>query len=305
MIEELLDVEEEKALNHNSSSHNDLITAKFHQLINGLQKEGVDYQVVGAFSAYLKYHDEYSYEIPSISIHLNEKDMECFKKICHDLSFDVRDNRLSSPKTMKNGIIQGNQEVTVYDGESLFLNVFCFERLVDGTILSKEYYQDDEHNFRVKESIFSSKLAKEIFERDSVLFFGYMIPIVSFEYLSIIRLGDSSFNDFIQTKINERRQYNIQNLMKTDKIIQYVPVHELPESSYSFKTRGSNINQILLDSTREFSETENLEFLKTKQIHKIDESYESGSITRYAVVVILLSIMVLIFIILILIKIFG
>ena len=61
---------------------------------------------------------------------------------------------------------------------------------------------------------------------------------------------------------------------------------------------------MLLDSTREFSETENLEFLKTKQLRKIDENYEKGAITRYAVISVLLSILVLIFIVLILTKIF-
>ncbi len=317
MVDELLDIDEDESIKENNSieeltdsstSRNEFLTSRFHELIEMLQKEGIDYQLMGPFSAYLKFHDDFQYTIPSIQIHLNEKDIERFKNICQNLSLEVRDQRLSSLKTIKDGISLGEEAVTVYDDAHLFIDVFCFERLADGTIISKDYYHDDDNNPRAKESIFSSKLAKEIFGRDTISFFGYMIPVVSWEYLFIMKEGNPLFLNFIESKIDQRKTSIIRNLMKTDKVVQYVLVSDLPETSQInsnlIENDNTKISQMLLDSTREFSETENLEFLKTKQLRKIDENYEKGAITRYAVISVLLSILVLIFIVLILTKIF-
>ncbi len=317
MVDELLDIDSHedksspviKTLEGSSSpQNNELITSRFLELIKELQKEGIDYQLTGPFSAYLKYDKDFADTFASIQIHLNEKDMERFKKICQEISLDVKDRRLSSPKIIKDGVSLGDEAVLVYYGTELFLEVFCFERLVDGTIISKDYYHDDENNPRARESIFSSKLAKEVFGRDSILYFGYLIPIVSWEYLYLMKDGNQNFLDFIETKVDQRKISNIRSLLKTDKVVQFVMVDELPESSQInsnlMENDNSKISQMLLDSTREFSETENLEFLKTKQLRKIDENYERGAITRYAVVVVFLCLLILILIGLILTKLF-
>lgn len=295
---EVLDVLEEPK---SSSSHSfDVLYKKCRELVELFCKENLDYQLIGKFAVALKYRDEISIDVSTIQIHLNEKDIERFHQICQNLNLHFKDNRLHSPKVLKDGVVMGDAEVVVLLDDIPLLEVFCFERLVDGTIISKEYYQDEEDNSRAMETIYGSKLAKEIYGKGFIEFFGYTIPIISFEYLFLQKQFDDDILEFLETKIENRIVSTIRNLMKQEYVVQFVVINELPEADtinhHLMENDNTDISQMLLAAQlADLSDTQNLAFLEAKQLHKTvkPEEEEEGFSTPYLIIVITLMLFVL------------
>ena len=296
MVEELLEERREKIEELELKYHlNDTLYKKFQELVGLFQEKNLDYQLVGDFAISLKYKDEFSTSIDYIQINLSEQDIEKLYEICKQLKLKLQDKRMYSDKTLKDGEIVGDNEVVVYHENKPLLMVHCFERLVDGTIIAKDYYLDGDDNPRARETIYSSKLSKEIFGRDSIDFFGYVVPIVSLEYLFILKNMDKQLLEFIETKIDNRRVSTIRNLLRTDKVVQFVLVNDLDKTSTGILEIDNNdISHILLEAqNNDLNETQNLEFLKKKLIHKNDIVNETGFSNVYIIVIIVLVILVL------------
>lgn len=304
MVEELLN--KVKNLEPNNSHSYDILYSKFQELVGLSQERNLDYQLTGNFVVALKYNGEIAANIDNIQINLNEKDIENLYEICKSLKLRLQDNRLYSDKILKNEKIIGNDEIIVFYEDKPLLVVHPFERLVDGTIIMKDYYHDGDDNPRAREIIYSSKLAKEIFGRDSIEFFGYMVPIVSLEYLFISQEIDSNLLEFIETRIDNRRVTTIKNLMKNDKVIQYVLVNDLDKTNtITIEINNNDISHQLLEAqNNDLNETQNLEFLKEKLVHKNEIVNETG-FSRIYIIIIILIILVLLVLGLIIFKLMG
>lgn len=305
MVEELLD-EVEILKNDNSNSYDNLYKL-FQELVGLFQEKNLDYQLVGDFAIMLKYGNEITTDISTIQINLNEKDMESFCEICKALNLKLQDNRLCSNKILENEEISGDEEVMVYYDDKPLLIIHCFERLVDGTIISKNYYQDGDDNPRAKEIIYGSKLVKEIFDKDYIEFFGYMVPIVSFEYLFIEKKIKYNLLNYLETKVDNRQISNIRNLMKTDKVTQFVLVNDLDITNTNLiEIDNNDISHILLEAqNNDLNETQNLEFLKEKLVHKDEGLNETGFSTTHIIIIIILIVLVLLLMGLIIFKLFD
>ena len=114
-------------------------------LLSELEKYQIDYFLVGALPCYLRtnqksirYHDD-------IDLLLNEKDIPRIKEILENSDFVFEDNRENSQKTMsEKGMPSGPHEIMANDKNSEFhLGFFPFERGLNGEVIQKEYYKDE------------------------------------------------------------------------------------------------------------------------------------------------------------------
>lgn len=289
----------------NQSFYNyETLFSEFLKIVPALDKDEIDYQLAGNFSIYVKYHEHIQSNEAIIDLNLNEKDLPKFQKICESFNLTISDKRLNSFNNSGSNL-NTSSDITVLLDNTPFIKLVLFERLVDGTLIMKNYYHDINY-LKVKEDIFSNKLAKIIFEKNSVLLDSYKVYIVCLEYLYIQNGKKYDFNSNLAVKIDKQKKMELTKLLDDEMITETNIVDPLTISNIidtEYEHTKNEIQQIVLDSSyKDYTETQSLEFLKTKQLHKITEVNESGFISKYAIVVSILMILIIILIILIVLK---
>ena len=193
---------------------------KLEVLIKKLNEKGIDYQLGGSLCAYIKYGIESNRTHDDIDINLNEKDIDKFREVCEELGLNFHDNRLNSPRVLKNGIPSGEHEVIATEDESDFhIGVFCFERKLDGSVVSKGYYHDKNGNIYSRNVTFDKDLAQEIFGRERVNFRGETLVITPPEYIYYLKTFTNKDKDltdirFMDDKIDKDKLKRIEDLFK-------------------------------------------------------------------------------------------
>ena len=197
---------------------------KLEILIKKLNERGVDYQLAGALCAYVKYGVESSRTHDDIDINLNESDMNKFREVCEEMGLQFHDNRMTTPRVLKNGIPAGDHEVlATLDGSDFHIGAFCFERKPDGTVINKGYYHDDSGQIYTRDEVISPRLAEEIFGREEVDFRGQKLVITPPEF--VYRLKNYTKKDkdlvdimFMEGRIDKSKLERINELSKKSKI---------------------------------------------------------------------------------------
>ena len=197
---------------------------KLEILIKKLNERGVDYQLAGALCAYVKYGVESSRTHDDIDINLNESDMNKFREVCEEMGLQFHDNRMTTPRVLKNGIPAGDHEVlATLDGSDFHIGAFCFERKPDGTVINKGYYHDDSGQIYTRDEVISPRLAEEIFGREEVDFRGQKLVITPPEF--VYRLKNYTKKDkdlvdimFMEGRIDKSKLERISELSKTSRI---------------------------------------------------------------------------------------
>lgn len=197
---------------------------KLEILIKKLNERGVDYQLAGALCAYIKYGVESDRTHDDIDINLNERDMSKFKEVCEEMGLQFHDNRMTTPRILKNGIPAGDHEVlATLDGSDFHIGAFCFERKPDGTVINKGYYHDDRGQIYTRDEVISPELAEEIFGREEVDFRGQKLVITPPEF--VYRLKNYTKKDkdlvdimFMEGRIDKSKLERINELSKKSKI---------------------------------------------------------------------------------------
>lgn len=261
-----------------------ILSPWFPKMIESFQKIGIDYQLSGSVISFLKYKELYSSQFIPVHFFLNEKDIPSFQKTVESLSLVCFDLRLKSPKVLIDGKCSSLYDFYVQSGSDVVIYVTPFERLADGTIVLKEYYHDDELRSRVLETIISSKLAKVVFDSETISFFNYSVPIVAYEYYCITRNEEEEFLNFLDIRIDSDVLFQIKRLMDSDSILEDSFVTTTPlgwiEEDYLKKS------QMILDAnSTDPTETQNLRFLQERQIHKVKVVNSDGYSSRYAILV--------------------
>ena len=196
------------------------IYSKLEILVKKLNEKGIDYQLAGALCAYIKYGVESNRTHDDIDINLNEADMSKFKEVCEEMGLQFHDDRLTTPRVLKNGIPAGDHEVlATLDGSDFHIGAFCFERKPDGTIVNKGYYHDENGQVYTRDDIMNSELANEIFGREQVDFRGQKLTITPPEY--VYRLKNYTKKDkdladimFMESRIDKDKLERISELSK-------------------------------------------------------------------------------------------
>ena len=200
------------------------IYSKLEVLIRKLNEKGVDYQLAGALCAYIKYGVESNRTHDDIDINLNESDMNKFKEICEEIGLQFHDNRLTTPRILKNGIPYGEHEViATLDGSDFHIGAFCFERKPDGTVINKGYYHDENGQIFSRNDIISPQLASEIFGKEQVEFRGQKLFITPPEYIYKLKSYTHNSKDkvdllFMESRIDRDKLARINELSKTSHI---------------------------------------------------------------------------------------
>lgn len=196
------------------------IYSKLEILVKKLNEKGIDYQLAGALCAYIKYGVESNRTHDDIDINLNEADMSKFKEVCEEMGLQFHDDRLTTPRVLKNGIPAGDHEVlATLDGSDFHIGAFCFERKPDGTIVNKGYYHDENGQVYTRDDIMSPELVNEIFGREQVDFRGQKLTITPPEY--VYRLKNYTKKDkdladimFMESRIDKDKLERISELSK-------------------------------------------------------------------------------------------
>ena len=205
------------------SNHTEIYD-RLETLVKKLNEAQIDYQLAGALCAYIKYGVESSRTHDDIDINLNEDDIVKFKKICEEMGLHFQDNRLNSPRVLKNGIPAGEHEViATLDGSDFHIGAFCFERKLDGTIINKGYYHDENNSPCCRCDIISSELANEIFGREEADFRGQKLFITPPEYVYKLKSYTKKDKDladimFMEERIDKSKLERINELSKISRI---------------------------------------------------------------------------------------
>ena len=279
------------AINHKE------IYSKLNDLVIELEKEDVDYQLAGALCGYIKYGVESDRCHDDIDININEKDIGKLKDVCIKLGLDFQDNRLSSPRVLKDGITVGEHEVIATSKDSSFhIGAFPFERLADGTIITKGYYHDDNNNPCCREEIISSNLAKEFFGKEKVQFNGHTLYITSPEYVYILKKYTHKQKDihdivFLDEKIDHSKVDRINKLSDTERVVQCIQVTSLPpvEESSIEKEKKALLNAMVEDAHHdEELDKEDKLFKNDVKVISKKKKNEHGAVGVFSISIIIL-----------------
>lgn len=208
------------------SKNHEIIYSKLEEFTKLLNEANIDYQLAGALPCYIKYNEESERCHDDIDISINEKDIDKLRKICEIMGLNFRDNRFNSSRVLKNGIPSGEHEIIATSNNSDFhIGAFPFERLADGTIITKGYYHDHNNHSCCREDIISSQLASLIFGKETVDFRGIPIYITAPEYVYVLKEYTNSEKDkkdreFLDKHIDSEKVKQIKELSKTDKVTQ-------------------------------------------------------------------------------------
>lgn len=223
-----------------SKNHKEIYD-KLEILIKKLNERNIDYQLVGALCAYIKYDVESSRTHDDIDINLNEEDIDKFKEVCEEMGLQFHDNRMTTSRVLINGIPSGEHEVlATQEGTDFHIGAFCFERKIDGTVINKGYYHNEYGQICTRNEVIEPELAKEIFGKEQTYFKGQKVIITPPEYVYKLKKYTRKDKDlvdinFMEERINKSKLEKIDSLSKTTRV-EYTKVNGLnnnPISSFN------------------------------------------------------------------------
>ena len=265
-----------------------------------LNFEGIDYYLSGALCGYIKYKEESKRIHDDIDICINEKDIDKFKKVCEKMGLKFSDNRFNSPRVLKNNVLSEEHEI-IAETDNFYIGAFPFERLADGTIITKSYYHDSNNNSCCREDIISTSLASLMFDKKAIDFKGIPIYITTPEYIYYLKRSTNNNKDkidreFLESRIDNDKVEIITKLSKSDKDTQFNIVsnkqpitntdsNDTEESLYTTTDLEKDMKKAT--NKREF-EKQNKEI--TRQLKKINPNTKlhTGSISIVSIILALL-----------------
>lgn len=238
--------------------NHETIYGQLEQLSRLMSK--IDYQLAGALCGYLKYDEESKRVHDDIDICLNEDDLEKFQDVCLDLGYQFEDNRLDSPRILKDGIPSGEHELMAIEPNTNFhVGVFPFERGEDGSVRLKEYFENDDGVPFVREEIFNPELSKEIFGRETIDFRGTPIIITPPEYVYLLKSytnheKDRYDMDFFESRMDRDKMLRLRNLLRDGKRVDTFPVEDVPTLHNPFNDDTKDLSFMFEDNEFKINE---------------------------------------------------
>ena len=291
------------------------IYSRLEELIRLLNEENIDYQLAGALALYLKYGKESNRCHHDIDISVNEKDIRKLKNVFEKMNLKFNDIRFNSLKVLKDGKLVGKHEISGLEEASDFhIGVFPFERLADGTLITKGYYHDSNNNPCCMENILSSQLSSLIFEKDPITFKGIPVYITSPEYIYVIKSNTRGKKDiedmeFLEERINKDKLNKIKELSKSDKATQHNLVTNINNNDEDEKKKEDlEVLYTTIDLEKDMLKATNKKALKqqekevTRKLKRINPNmkYSTGSISIVSIILALLVVFSIVLVILIL-----
>ena len=234
--------------------NHETIYGKLEQFAREFKKAGMDYQLAGALCGYIKYDEESDRVHDDIDFMLNEDDMDKFRSICIKLGLHFFDNRMNSPKVLKNNILSDEHEVIAKDPNSDFhVGIFPYERKDDGTVIVRGYYHDEDNKPCAREEIYSPELANEIFGGEEVEFRGTPIIITPPEHIYNLKSYTKHEKDlhdimFLEDKIDRDKLLRMSILSRDGLKIQNVRVKDVKKNLHNpYNEDDDDLGLMLVD----------------------------------------------------------
>ena len=167
---------------------------KLQILIDDLNKQNIDYTIIGKASSEIAKNEKVP--IGSVSIIVNDKDVDKFLEICKKHGYMVRDISDEPKREMTNGRVVGEPNITAKseDGNEE-VSVTPFDRLEDNSIITKDHYINSDGVHCIKADFYANDLANEIFSSDKVTIDGVTYPIAAPEFTYISSLNGNTPED--------------------------------------------------------------------------------------------------------------
>ncbi len=219
--------------------NHETIYGKLEQFAREFKKAGVDYQLAGALCGYIKYGQESDRVHDDIDFMLNEDDMDKFRSICIKLGLFFEDNRMNSPRVLKDGVPSGEHEVIARDPNSDFhVGIFPYERKEDGTVIVRGYYHDENNKPCAREEIYNPDLANELFGGEEVEFRGTPIVITPPEHIYNLKNYTKHEKDihdimFLEDKVDRDKLLRMKLLSRDGLKIQNVKVKDVKKNLHN------------------------------------------------------------------------
>lgn len=272
----------------NVRKNHEEIYRRLEEVTKLLNEAGIDYQLAGALCGYLKYGEESDRCHDDLDFNVNEEDIEKLRGICTSMGLTFEDNRLTSPRELKNGIPSGEHEIIARDPESEFhIGVFPFQRLENGSVISKGYYHDEDGDSCVREEIYSPDAASEIFGHEEIEYNGIPIVITPPEYIYNLKNYTRNQKDihdleFLEERIDRDRLTRINSALDEGKVVQHVPVSSVPEIGVhnEFSSTQDDISDMINDYDNSNTVEKNESITKEKpktMVKKNDKPSNGGS----------------------------
>lgn len=153
---------------------------------DALNKNNIDYYVVGAIPVYIKLGLPFLRFHSDIDILINGNDIDKLQDIFRNSDFYFLDNRHNSQKFFdyKEGRSRGGHEIIAQKKDSAFsIGFFEFKRFLDGTITKRDYFSeivDDKCINKVCEYRYSKEFVDYYYSKDKITYNG-----VGFRYCTI------------------------------------------------------------------------------------------------------------------------
>lgn len=263
------------------------IYRRLEEVVRLLNEAGVDYQLAGALCGYLKYGEESDRCHDDLDFNVNEEDIDKLRGICTSMGLSFEDNRLNSPRVLKNGIPSGEHEVIARDlGSDFHIGVFPFQRLEDGTVISKGYYHDEDGDSCVREEIYLPDAASEIFGREEIEYNGIPVIITPPEYVYCLKNYTRNQKDihdleFMEERIDRDKLTRIETSLENGKVVQNVPVSSVPgrDIHNEFSSSNDDLNDMLsdYDSSMVVEKDESITKEKPKTMVKKNDNSSNNS----------------------------
>ena len=263
------------------------------QLIKLMNSEGIDYYLSGELNPYIMNQDESVIDTDHFDVYINERDLGKFENVCQNLNLLFQDKRMDSPRILKNGIPEGDFEVKASLNDSIFyIGVYCFERLDEGVVVYKGYYQDQNNKPCCREDIFSSSLAKDIFNSNPITFKDSTVFMISPKYTYYLnQLKNPDIENSGEEIINP-----IKRRVKNECQVQFVAVTSLPTLSQinvkDIRNDNSEISRMIVDSDDNIQQEDN----NNKQVDNSKEFCKKQKSIPFVIGIILLIVIICIII---------
>ena len=268
--------------------------SKFDSVLKDFNKEGIDYKIDGSSSVDMLLGE---LKINTLSLWINDKDVNKAKAIFKKYGPMYFSSGSNSNKKIKNGNIIDDSNNIIEDDN----NRVCtkeFERLDDGSIITKDYFTDSNGTECIKADFYGKDLAKEIFDTDKVSANGEEYPIVTPEFEYISRLNSTNEQDMeivskLEPIVDNNRINKIQELAANNYVSQITKAPQVKEQNNELSSMMENTEESV--NTNVNNDTQQIE--KPKQFVKTSPQSVSenngGYVSKLAFIFFLLLIIVL------------
>ncbi len=182
--------------------------------LNDILPEDMDYRYTGGILAYLSSQKELSRYHSDLDLFVNEEEIMRLKKIIDS----SKDFKFHSNMDTNNG--KGHEYKLIYKDTPMSVGLFLFERDIDDSVITKEYYYDNENQLIVDETHLCKEFSDLTYSANILVHNG-----IAFKSMSLEAIYDAKSNGrpkdrydakLIEDRVDKEKLDRMQELKKNN-----------------------------------------------------------------------------------------